>query len=413
MKGTGDIPALRLEVLNKVIQKMPTANNLFFMNLFSSQQYDSDTIRWILEYGTSGMTPFVSPGAPAPTMGDEGLYSEGSARAAYWKEKVFLDETMLNNLREPLTQAQYYTAERQLARQQRRLRNRCTRRREWMVAKMLFDGVMSYQRQGAVKFTVNYGIPSNHKVTLTGDDVWWDSNTGEPGSTASPIQDIYDARKTYREDVGSEPEYTVMNSDLLQTLIFNPDLMTLLQKSAFGEGDLFNNPEGVLGRLLGVGQLRTYDEIYEISAWLTQDASGGGNTLYVDDAIDFEAETDIRIFDMDTPFDYEEHTISSVDKTNNTITIKGTLSQKYEASKDRVVMRKKFITDDKLMMFRQSLDGEDIAEVMEAPFGNDRHFGMYVDRKEEWDPEGVWLRVQNKGLPVLYHPDAIYTMTVR
>ena len=76
-------------------------------------------------------------------------------------------------------------------------------------------------------------------------------------------------------------------------------------------------------------------------------------------------------------------------------------------------MRKKFITDDKIGIFCRQVDGEPIAEFMMAPFGNDRHFGMYPDTKEEWDPEGIWMRVQNKGLPVIYHPDALWTLTVK
>jgi len=30
----------------------------------------------------------------------------------------------------------------------------------------------------------------------------------------------------------------------------------------------------------------------------------------------------------------------------------------------------------------------------------------------EWDPEGIWIRVQDKGLPVVYHPDFIFKLTV-
>jgi hypothetical protein len=37
---------------------------------------------------------------------------------------------------------------------------------------------------------------------------------------------------------------------------------------------------------------------------------------------------------------------------------------------------------------------------------------MQTDRKETWDPDGVFLRVQDKGLPVLYQRDAIYNLTV-
>jgi len=414
MKGTNGIPALRLETLNKVIQKMPFSEDLFFTNLFASEQYDSDTIRWILEYGTAGMTPFVAPGAPAPTVGDEGLYQEGSARAAYWKEKMYFDESLLNNLREPLTQATYWRASKQLARGFSRLKNRNMKRREWMMAKAFFDGSLTYQVEGGVKFTVDYGIPSAHQTALTGNDVW-DDGSGSPGSTATPVKDIFDVKKTLRENIGKEPDLAVMNSDVLKMLLFNSDLQALLKKSAFGEGDLFAKPAEVLGFLLGVGTIKIYDQIHEVAGYLKQDYTAGATTFYVDDATDFDA-TDtptLRVFDMSQGFTYEDLTLSAVDKANNKLTVSSGASNDYVGGEDRVVMRKKYIPSDTFFMFCNQLEGENIAEFMEAPFGNDRHWGMYTDKKDEWDPEGVWIRCQNKGLPVLYHPDALYVLTIK
>ena len=409
MKG---IPAeLHHETLNKTIQKMPAPSNLVFTNMFNTVQYESDQIRWILEYGTAGMTPFVAPGAPAPTMGDEGMYSEGSAAAAYWKEKVFLDETRLNNLREPLSKAQRETAQRQLSRQQKRLRNRCARRREWMIAKALFDHKLTYQREGGAKFTVDYGVPSHHKVTLTGDDVW-DDGSGSPGSTATPIKDIYEAKENFVEDVGVNPTDFFINSHILKILMFSTDIQDLLKKSSFGDGDLFARPQQVIGNLLGMGNLTVYDDVFEVSTWITQDVSSGASTINVDDATDLEAGEEARIYDLRTPYDYEKVTIDSVSISNNTVTLSGSTNNAYAANHARLVMRKKFISDLTVGMFARTIDDEKIAEFMEAPFGNDRNFGMYADSNPEWDPEGIWMRIQNKGLPVIYHPDALYTITV-
>ena len=75
-------------------------------------------------------------------------------------------------------------------------------------------------------------------------------------------------------------------------------------------------------------------------------------------------------------------------------------------------MTKKFLPTDKFIMFASQLDGEKIAEFANAPFGLNRQWGMKVDQNEEWDPEGLFIRVQNKGLPVLYQEDAVYIMTV-
>ena len=63
-------------------------------------------------------------------------------------------------------------------------------------------------------------------------------------------------------------------------------------------------------------------------------------------------------------------------------------------------------------MFASSVDNQQIAEYKKAPFSLDRHYGVKVDRKEDWDPEGVWIRVQDKGLPILYQRDAMYVLTV-
>ena len=57
-KGTSN--ALRLEVLNGLISKMPVAPENRFLNLFGSTTYESDTIRWAAEYGAMGMTPFAA-----------------------------------------------------------------------------------------------------------------------------------------------------------------------------------------------------------------------------------------------------------------------------------------------------------------------------------------------------------------
>ncbi len=410
MKG---IPAeLHYETLNKTLQKMPPAPNLVFTNIFQSQQYESDRMRWMMEYGTAGMAPFVAPGAPSPVQGDSGYYSEGAASAAYWKEKTFLDEVLLNNLRDPVTPTQRVTAQRQLAKKEAKLKARNSKRKEWMYAKAFFDNSITYQREGGIKFTVTYGVPDHHKVTLTGNNVWWDDGTDAPGTTATPIRDIYDMKDLAASD-GLTISDSFMNSTCLKYLLFNADLQTLLQKSTFGDGDLFSRPAQVLSSLLGLGNLTIYDDMFEVAAFATADAATGQPTVTVEDATDFEAGQTVRIYNMATPYDYTEYTSLSVDIANSTVTMSTNLTTAVKSGRDRIVMRKKFITDAKVGFFTRQVDGEAIAEFMEAPFGMGRYYGMFADTKEEWDPDGIWIRVQNKGLPVIYHPDGIWTLTIK
>jgi len=73
---------------------------------------------------------------------------------------------------------------------------------------------------------------------------------------------------------------------------------------------------------------------------------------------------------------------------------------------------RKFLPKDQFTVFADTIEGQKIAEFAEAPFDLNRQYGMKVDQKTKWDPDGVFIRVQNKGLPVLYFEDAVYSVTV-
>ena len=76
-------------------------------------------------------------------------------------------------------------------------------------------------------------------------------------------------------------------------------------------------------------------------------------------------------------------------------------------------MGKSFIPDDKFVMMATKVDGQPIAEYKEAPFGLARHYGQFTDKNEKWDPEGIYIRVQDKGIPILYQRDAMYILDVK
>jgi len=407
MKGSQGIPSLKLETLNKLISKLDKAPSMFFSNMFPTVQYDSDTIRWEIEYGSAGMTPFVAPGSVAPAVGVDGT-GEASAKAAFYKEKMYFDEEFLNNMREPGSWATYQAAERKLARGTRKLDYRIQRRREWMMSQMFVEGSFTYIQKGGTKFVVNYGIPASHKITLTGNDCWDVTH-----ADSNPVEDIYEAKRILADDAGVSNPIAMCNSELLKLLMFKTEIQDLLAKSAFGNGDLFSKPAQVIGNLLGLGPLAIYDDLYEVPAYLTGAVAGGSTTVIpVDDASDFEAGGTLRFYDMSEVNTWEDCTIASVQQEASTVTVAVAPVASYVAGEDRVTMKKKFIQDNKFFMFSTTQEGDKVAEFMEAPYGNSRRWGKFADTKDEWDPEGIWLRIQDKGLPVLYHPDTTFTYTV-
>lgn len=404
-KGAG-IAALRVETLNKVSSSIPKPQGNFFSGLFGTSQEESDTVRWMFESGSIGMTPFVAPGSPAPVTTDDLNWREGSARAAYYKEKRFFDEEFLNNMMEPEVSLKYIKAEKRLAKTLAKLKYRCERRREWMLTQMMVNGKISYNSEKGLKFTVDYRVPARHKIELATNDKWG------TGTNRNPVRDMYDLKDLFSNEIQAPPKYTVMNSTTLRLLVFDSSIQDLLKKSTFGDGDLFANPAPVLARLLGVGDIRIYDELYSARSHIVGNVSVGATSIIVEDAVDMEVGSKLRLYDMSKDDMWEDVTISAIDYSTNTLTVSATTAG-YRGGRDVAEMRKKFVADNMVSMFTDEFEGEKIAEFMEAPFGLGRNWGMYVDRKDEWDPDGVWVRVQDKGLPVLYNPKTIVTLKVK
>lgn len=405
MKGSEGIPSLKVETMNKLVSKFPKAPSLFFSSMFPENTYPSDEVKWEIEYGSAGMTPFVAPGATAPVVGVDG-YGEASAKAAYLKEKAFLDETFLNGLRAVGT-AELENQERKLARMELKLHNRLLRRKEWMFAQMFLNGGFSYATAAGARFEINYGVPANHRLTLTGNDAW---NVDHADS--NPILDIMDGKTTLSEDGGGDTvQHAICNSEMIKTLMFKPSFQNLLSKSQFGEGDLFKNPTAVIANLIGVGNVTIYDEKYEVTGWANMNAAVGADEIYVDDPTVFEIGGTMRLHSMSKINLYEDKVIDQIDMTTGRVHFTTALTRAVVGGSTRVSMKKKFIDDNKMCLLNSSVDGVPVAEMLQSPYGIPRRWGMYADKKDVWDPEGVWLRIQFKGLPVMYNPDSTYIIT--
>jgi len=412
-RGLGDIPELRLEVLSKFVTKFTADPGLMLMNMFPSSDSPSSTIKWESHVGSRGMVPFKSPGDKTHVTHPLGV-AQNSAEAAFWGEKEYFDEEFLNNLRKEGTESQYLSAQQRLARELNSLIIRANRRREWMFAKMMVDGSITYSVTGGLKFTVDYDIPTANKVTLTTDYKW------QNGTSRDIMGDIITGKRVISDANGGAVTKAICNSQVLQYMAEDPSILTLLQKTTFGEGDLFKsnrnglvgvNPN-IIGSLLNIPELIIYDEKYEVRQYLTAVVTADSTTsISVGNAADFEAGGTLKFHDVSAGTT-ETETISSVDVEAGTITVSTAPSTSYKAGEDYVSMTKSYIPDDKFIMVAPTVEGQGIAEYKRAPYGLNRGYGMRADRKEEWDPEGVWIRVQDKGLPVLYQRDAIYILDV-
>lgn len=409
MKDVSQIPELRLSRLQKLVQRFTTAPSLVLMKLFGEDKWDSEDIEWESEQGNRGMTPFSGENLPAPRVQPTGTASH-KAKAAFWKEKMYLAAKFLNNIRMPGTTATYHRASEFLAKQTMMLRNRCDRRKEWMFAKMISNGAFDYKDADGNVISVDYGIPAANKVTLGTTDKW---NYNAADTTKNILQDIMDAQLHAKATISREYDQAMFTQEILNLMIMDTGIQNLLKKSSFGDGDLFARPLPVLGSLLNIPKMVLYDEVYQLKSWLTAAlaAGAGPHTIYADNLSDFEVGMTAYVMDVSAKRQ-EALTITAVNVLAGTLTATGTLSYAYQAGADLIYVTKKFLPTTKFTMFASSVEGQKVAEFGNAPFDLDRHFGMKIDKHEEWDPDGVYVRAQNKGLPVLYFEDAVYQLTV-
>lgn len=413
MKGV--LPQQHLVTMRALVSMVPTPQSYYFTTLLPTEKWESDEVMWEVEYNTGGMTPFVAPGTPSPSIGMDSLGAK-NAKVAFWKERSYMDEQLFNNLRAPGTFATKQTAARTLARQTAKLTRRCQARQEWMACKSMTTGFLVYQNTQGVKFTVDYGIPAANKIVLSSDYFWG------TGSKRDPMQDMFNLKVAMANNFGVAPNVCVMNSITLSKLLYDATFSSNFEKSKFGDGDLYSHPAEVIGTMLGVGPIRLIDGMYELHLRPISNVYGGTeiSTLAVEDASDVEVGGTIRFFSGLRDNTWEDFTVSAVNKDTNVLTLSplGTLSgtitpvSTYMVGRDSVVMKKKYIPDNLVVIMCDTVDGMPIGNFALSPHGMDGAYGMTFHDWMSDDPEGLSIRVENKGLPMIYHPESIGTIQV-
>lgn len=407
--------AMRLSVLRKLVSKFQRPPRLMFANLFPDFRAESDTIEWESQTGGRRMVPFKGPGQPTP-RGQIGGVKPHSAKAAFWGEKLYFDEEFLNNLRKAGTTNVHQTSKATLSREMLNLTNRSYRRKEYMFSRMLVNGGFSYRTKENRVTAVDYALPDTHIVTNDADHSWAD------GAQKNIIDDNITAVGTIQDDCAGSNIVAIMNRNTFKYVAQDSAMVALLQQSGFAKGDLYGgnvhpviaaNPQ-IAASLLPVDEISVYDEVFEVEARLTAAVTGGSTTeIYVDNAADMEVGARLKLIDVSEDNAYEFVAISAVDEAAGKVTVSAAPANSYKAGEDLATMVQFYVPDDHVVFLARSVDDGPVAEYMAAPYGNDRIWGLNVDRWDTKDPEGVYVRVQDKGLPVLYHRDAVYILKVK
>ena len=146
----------------------------------------------------------------------------------------------------------------------------CTRREEWMCAKMLVTGTIPIVGEG-VSDTIDLGFTNTD--TLTGQDVWG-------GTTCDILGNIREWKRDIIKASGVTPDTMVLGATAADKLLADSDVRELLdaRNVVVGQINLADLPNGLeyLGRLAGV-------DVYAYPEWYIDDDTAVETPLIADD----------------------------------------------------------------------------------------------------------------------------------
>lgn len=138
------------------------------------------------------------------------------------------------------------------------LDDQITRREEWMAAQALNGGVVNIVGDG-VDDTIDFQMPANHKVTLSGTDLWSDAGS-------DPIADLRAWKRRVVQTCGIAADAAVFGQDVVNAFLKNDEVKAQLDNRRIDLGtalmqDLDETGAIFIGRFGGVDCF-AYDEWY-------------------------------------------------------------------------------------------------------------------------------------------------------
>jgi hypothetical protein len=212
---------------------------------------------WDVINKDNGMAPFVAMDAESPLADKAGIERAFSELASI-REKEVINESDLLALRLPgeadvisgLVNTQRASAETEIRRKADRLTGRVYTRVEWMRWQALSVGSITYDDK-KVKFTVPFGIPADHIITLTLTDRWSDTTNSDP------LEDLTNAIELIMLDAGYTPTRAYVGNNVPKYLAQNEKIRSLIKYNSKVES-LINTQTvlSYLGDILGLSMKR-------------------------------------------------------------------------------------------------------------------------------------------------------------
>ncbi len=231
---------------------------------------ETETVDVDIVKGKRRMAPFCSPLSEGKLVENMG-YSTSTIKPGYIKP--FKITTAADLLKRAPGQTLYsggqtieQRAQVKLGQDLAELMDMIDRREEWMAAKALDLGKITMKikgESGDKTVEVDFLMPSTHKITLSGADLWSDTVNSDP------VAKLQSWASLIRQDSGINPTDAIMGADAAAAFIKHPAVQKYMDMRAVDMGEINPRqlPNGVsyVGRLKAPGltvDIWTYEEWY-------------------------------------------------------------------------------------------------------------------------------------------------------
>ena len=267
--------------LLSAVKTIPPLSTFLRDFLFKETQ-QSSTLQIAIDeiVGNRRLAPFVASSAVAPNV-ERTAFSSRIYRPPLVKAKKNLQALdALNRLpgELPFTTGAAFDSQQRaielLGWELQELSDRISRREEWMISQLLDSGSISVSGDG-INETIDYEMPSGHKVTLTGNDLFTSAN-------CDPIALFTEWQRLIQKDGKLGPaDFAIMGRDVRDAFLSHPKispnatsvLNTLRVDLGVINPSTLPNGAEFLGTLKGLGGLNlyAYNEYYEDDNGVVQD----------------------------------------------------------------------------------------------------------------------------------------------
>lgn len=209
-----------IAALESMPPKRTYLKDLFFGNVITS---DTEKVDIDIYKGNQKMAAFVSPKVGSITVTRDGFKTETYTPPLIGLDRPTTAEDILKrsmgehiyNSKSPEERAAEI-----LMRDMADLDNMITVREEWMCSKALFGGAVDVSGEG-VSQTIDFGMSSSHKVTLTAGSKWSDSGV-------NPLEDIKEWRDLIAKDGFLSANVCIMGATAAKAFLANAEVQKLL-----------------------------------------------------------------------------------------------------------------------------------------------------------------------------------------